>query len=143
MLEGWKEWSETRTASSWGIPVINGSILHATVNRSSLNRERGCNLHRKIERVQARPIKDERRRRMSVSVDGCTLPGRENRSITIETSRPTFEQDNQKFIDWPLIRWRFFSKIPKTWRFYVYCKISMCHGRCPFAVPNLRQCLSV
>lgn len=59
---------DERTASSREIPVINGSILRAMVNRSSLNRERSCNLHRKIERVQARFIKDERRRRyVSVS----------------------------------------------------------------------------
>lgn len=70
-LINWSKWGnprgmkgmirDERTASSREIPVINGSILRATVNRSSLNRERS-NLHRKIERVQARSIKDERRR---------------------------------------------------------------------------------
>lgn len=53
-IRGMKRMIRTRTASSRGNAVVNGSILRATTDRSSLNREkeRVCNLHRKIERVR-------------------------------------------------------------------------------------------
>lgn len=61
-----------RTASSRGNAVVNGSILRATFDRSSLNREKerqGLQFAlEKSSACEARPIKDERRRRyVSVS----------------------------------------------------------------------------
>lgn len=102
-------------------------------------------MHRKIERVRARPIKDERRRRYVSVSRRMHAAGRRksiyhDRDVTpdIRAGRSTIYRLDRSFAGHGV----FFVK---TRRFHVYdCKISTWYGRrCPFAVPNLRQCLSV